>query len=210
MLVVKIALFGATGRTGRHILRAALADGHQVHALVRSPSKLTLPDEAVVVFVGDALDVEMVKYAMRECDVVASALGLTDPFQPEALSQATANIIAAMESLGLQRLVAVAGAGILQDRKTGRLRLESPDFNPAYLPYAREHFRMLELLTHSHLAWTLVCPPAMRETPSVPLRAEANVLPEGGRRASYAAVGAFVYRLLSSLEYLHQCVGVAE
>jgi putative NADH-flavin reductase len=207
---VKIALFGATGRTGQHILQAALADGHQVHVLVRSPSKLTLSSQAVVVFVGDALDVEIVEYTMRECDVVASALGLTDAFQPEALSQGTANIITAMESLGLQRLVAVAGAGILRDRKTGRPRLESPTFNPAYLPYAREHLRMLELLTHSHLDWTLVCPPAMREAPAVPLRVAANVLPEGGRSASYAAVGAFVYRLLSSSDYIHQCVGVAE
>jgi putative NADH-flavin reductase len=207
---VKIALFGATGRTGQHILQAALADGHQVHVLVRSPSKLTLSSQAVVVFVGDALDVEIVKYTMRECDVVASALGLTDPFQPEALSQGTANIITAMESLGLQRLVAVAGAGILRDRKTGRLRLESPTFNPAYLPYAREHLRMLELLTRSHLDWTLVCPPAMREAPAAPLRVEVNALPEGGRSAAYAAVGAFVYRLLSSSDFIHQCVGVAE
>lgn len=178
--------------------------------LVRSPSKLTLSTQAVVVFVGDALDVEMVEYTMRECDVVASALGLTDPAQPEALSQGTANIITAMESLGLQRLVAVAGAGILRDCKIGRLRLESPTFNPAYLPYAREHLRMLELLTHSHLDWTLVCPPAMREAPAAPLRAEVNVLPEGGRSASYAAVGTFVYRLLSSSDFIHQYVGVAE
>lgn len=207
---MKIALLGATGRTGQYILQAALADSHQVHVLVRSPSKLTLSTQAVVVFVGDALDVEMVEYTMRECDVVASALGLTDPAQPEALSQGTANIITAMESLGLQRLVAVAGAGILRDRKTGRLRLESPTFNPAYLPYAREHLRMLELLTHSHLDWTLVCPPAMREAPAALLRAEVNVLPEGGRSASYAAVGTFVYRLLSSSDFIHQCVGVAE
>lgn len=207
---MKIALLGATGRTGQYILQAALADSHQVHVLVRSPSKLTLSTQAVVVFVGDALDVEMVEYTMRECDIVASALGLTDPAQPEALSQGTANIITAMESLGLQRLVAVAGAGILRDRKTGRLRLELPTFNPAYLPYAREHLRMLELLTHSHLDWTLVCPPAMREAPAAPLRAEVNVLPEGGRSASYAAVGTFVYRLLSSSDFIHQCVGVAE
>lgn len=207
---MKIALLGATGRTGQYILQAALADSHQVHVLVRSPSKLTLSTQAVVVFVGDALDVEMVEYTMRECDVVASALGLTDPAQPEALSQGTANIITAMESLGLQRLVAVAGAGILRDRETGRLCLESPTFNPAYLPYAREHLRMLELLTHSHLDWTLVCPPAMREAPAAPLRAEVNVLPEGGRSASYAAVGTFVYRLLSSSDFIHQCVGVAE
>jgi len=35
-----IALFGATGRTGKHVLRLALEQGYTVRALVRTPSKL--------------------------------------------------------------------------------------------------------------------------------------------------------------------------
>ncbi|MEX1132124.1 MAG: NAD(P)H-binding protein, partial [Flavobacteriales bacterium] len=34
----KIALFGASGRTGGQFLELALAQGHQVKALVRTPS----------------------------------------------------------------------------------------------------------------------------------------------------------------------------
>lgn len=208
---MKIALFGATGRTGHHIMRGAVRDGHQVNALVRNPAKLLTTPAEVVVFLGDALDAEMVTYTMRECDVVASALGLGGNQHPDALARATANIINGMESLGLQRLVAVAGAGILMNPRTGQLRLASPDFNAAYLPYAHEHLRMYELLQASRLNWTLVCPPAMLDrAPAGPLRSEHDQLPGGGRECSYMAVGEFVYALLSTLAYNQQRVGVAE
>lgn len=133
---MKIALFGATGRTGRHILHAALLDGQQVSVLVRNPAKLTPDRDQVTLFLGDALDAEMVAYSMRECDVVGSALGLADNVEPDALSLATANIVNAMQDNGIQRLVVVAGAGILQDRQGERLRMEAPDListPPIYL-----------------------------------------------------------------------------
>lgn len=208
---MKIALFGATGRTGLHILRAATIEGHQVNALVRNPAKLLVTNEDVVIFLGDALDAEMVAYTMRECDVVASALGLGGNQQPEALSVSTANIVNAMESHGLQRLVAVAGAGILRTSDGDRLRMDAPDFNPSYLPYAQEHLRMLELLESSRLDWTLVCPPAMRDVIAEgPLRIDMDRLPPAGKYATYAAVGRFAFELLSTLDYNHACVGIAE
>ena len=139
-------------------MHAALLDGQQVSVLVRNPAKLTPDRDQVTIFLGDALDAEMVAYSMRECDVVGSALGLADNVEPDALSLATANIVNAMQQNGIQRLVVVAGAGILQDRQGERLRMEAPDFNPAYSPYAVEHRRVYDCLRQSQLDWTLVCP----------------------------------------------------
>lgn len=208
---MKIALFGATGRTGHHILHAAVADGHQVNVLVRNPAKMVITHEEVVLFLGDALDAEMVEYTMRECDVVVSALGLSDNQQPEALSRATANIVTGMESLGLQRLIVVGGAGVLCDHTGEQLRMDAPDFAPDYLPYALEHRRIYEMLTQSRLNWTLLCPPLLRdEAAHAPLRAEVDFLPAGGQVATYAAVGHFAYELLSTLAYNQARVGIAE
>ncbi len=207
---MKIALFGATGRTGRHVLHAAIVERQAVCVLVRNPARLTPDREDVTLFLGDALDGEMVAYTMRECDVVASALGLGDNVQPEALSMATANIVNAMEGSGVQRLVAVAGAGILEDRSADRLRMEAPDFNPTFLPYAAEHLRMYDCLRQSRLDWTLVCPGAMREAPATgDVRTEADFLPPSSTRVTYADVGHFVYKLLGSLDYCRQRVGIA-
>ncbi|HQY93995.1 SDR family oxidoreductase [Caldilinea sp.] len=207
---MKIALLGATGRTGRHILHAALLEGQQVSVLVRNPAKLTPDRDQVTIFLGDALDAEMVAYSMRECDVVGSALGLADNVEPDALSLATANIVNAMQQNGIQRLVVVAGAGILQDRQGERLRMEAPDFNPAYSPYAVEHRRVYDCLRQSQLDWTLVCPGVMHdESSSGALRVEVDHLPTPAAKVTYADVGHFVYQLLATPEYQRQRIGVA-
>ena len=53
---MKIALTGATGFLGQHLLKALLAAGHEVHALVRSPAKLPTEireNAALNLFQGD-------------------------------------------------------------------------------------------------------------------------------------------------------------
>jgi putative NADH-flavin reductase len=43
---MKIAIFGAIGRTGQHMVQQALAQNYEVVALVRTPSKLTVQNKA--------------------------------------------------------------------------------------------------------------------------------------------------------------------
>ena len=49
---MKILVLGGTGATGRLVVEQALADGHQVRALVRSPEKLTASNPNLEVVVG--------------------------------------------------------------------------------------------------------------------------------------------------------------
>ena len=51
---MKIAIFGASGMVGQDILNEALARGHQVTAIVRSPSKLTVQHANLTVQAGKA------------------------------------------------------------------------------------------------------------------------------------------------------------
>jgi putative NADH-flavin reductase len=71
---MKIALFGATGAVGGYFLNKALAAGHEVTALVRSPEKLgDQPNlRAVKGNVTEASDVQSV---INQADVVVSCLG---------------------------------------------------------------------------------------------------------------------------------------
>ena len=39
---LKLVVFGATGRTGREVVKQALEKGHHVTAVVRTPEKLTI------------------------------------------------------------------------------------------------------------------------------------------------------------------------
>ena len=55
--VMRIAVFGATGKIGRHVVQQALAAGHQVATLVRDGGKLTAnPGRGLLVVIGDLLD----------------------------------------------------------------------------------------------------------------------------------------------------------
>ena len=71
---MKIALFGATGAVGGYFLNKALAAGHEVTALVRSPEKLGAQPNlrAVKGNVTEASDVQSV---FNQADVVVSCLG---------------------------------------------------------------------------------------------------------------------------------------
>ena len=70
---MKVLVLGATGGTGRLIVRDAVAKGHSVGALVRSKASANLPDAEMIE--GDARDEATLARAMDGCDTVVSALG---------------------------------------------------------------------------------------------------------------------------------------
>lgn len=71
---MKIALFGATGAVGGYFLNKALAAGHEVIALVRSPEKLGAQANLIAVK-GDVTDASDVQSVVEQADVVVSCLG---------------------------------------------------------------------------------------------------------------------------------------
>ena len=56
MATVVVAVLGATGGTGLEVVKQALAAGHGVRALVRSPEKLAVKHDNLTVVKGDALN----------------------------------------------------------------------------------------------------------------------------------------------------------
>src|ERR1700731_3307642 len=71
---LRVLVIGATGGTGRQLVKRALDQGHQVTAFVRDPSKLQV-EHANRVVKGDVLDYASVELAMRRQSSVLCALG---------------------------------------------------------------------------------------------------------------------------------------
>lgn len=208
---MKIALFGATGRTGRYILDQALADGHRVTVLARNPSKLPPGKYSLTIQLGDVLDASAVDDVVFGQDAVISALGLGSSQQLDAFSHGVANIVTAMQANKVRRLVVIAGGGILLDRTTGQMRVASPAYPAVYRPYAEEHRRIYEHLISTDLDWTLVCPTSMFDEPAVgAVRNEIDYVPIDGKRITYADAGHFAYAQLGDNSHLRQRVGIAE
>ncbi len=76
---MKIALFGASGGTGRQLVEQALARGHLVTAFVRNPAKFRTTHENLRVVHGDILNEDAVAQAVSGQDAALSALGVRLP-----------------------------------------------------------------------------------------------------------------------------------
>ncbi|MFS0575684.1 SDR family oxidoreductase [Sporosarcina sp. 179-K 3D1 HS] len=204
---MKIALFGATGRVGSEVLRLALADGHEVTALVRSPEKLA-PHERLQVNEGDVRDWDTVNRTIEGADVVFSALG-TD--RTTTLTEATPHFIRAMEQSAVRRIVTIGTAGILQSRTTpDLLRYEAGDSNRRLTFAAEEHHKALELLQNSGLDWTIVCPTYLPDGPPTgSYRIERDVLPDEGKQISVGDTAEFAFAELLAGSHIGYRVGIA-
>lgn len=109
---MKLSVFGATGRTGRHIVELALEEGHAVTAFVRDPQKVTWDATGLQLIQGDVRNSEQVKRAVKGADAVISALGPADNSEERVVTRGTENIIQAMREHDVERLVASCGAGV--------------------------------------------------------------------------------------------------
>lgn len=103
---MRIAIFGGTGVVGTPLLSQALAAGHEVQLLVRTVTSVPVHPH-LSTLVGDALDADDVAKTVVGCDAVLSTLGGYG--DAEALDRGTANIVTAMRSLAVSRLVLVQG-----------------------------------------------------------------------------------------------------
>ena len=61
-----IALFGPTGRVGREVMQRALAAGHRVTAVARTPAKVTVTHQHLEVLAADATRPEQVLAAIKQ------------------------------------------------------------------------------------------------------------------------------------------------
>jgi len=102
-----IAVFGATGRTGGKVTQRALAQGYQVRALVRTPSKLTISHPNLTVIQGDLADYAKAEETIRGTEAVLLVVGFApmSKAQPNARQTMTDNVLKAMQATGVKRLI---------------------------------------------------------------------------------------------------------
>ena len=110
---MKLAILGATGRTGRCIAKQALGLGHDVKVLVRNADKLEDLRSAVEVCAGDATNAADVDRLVAGCDAVIVAIGHDSRSSGDMQTVATCNVLSAMKQHGVARLISLTGAGVI-------------------------------------------------------------------------------------------------
>jgi putative NADH-flavin reductase len=204
---MKIAIFGATGKVGRHLVEQALDRGDEVIVLVRDTSNLTTQrHQRLRVVQGDALDPKAVEQAVVGTGAVLIALGHTKSSSKDVLTEGTKNIVAAMNKHGVRRLVSLTGAGVrdpkdqpkLVDRVIGSfLKLLQRDLLEDSIGQAR-------VIKESDLDWVIVRAPVLTEGDKKGEYRIGYVGKESGTKLSRADVADFMLKQTSDHTYLHQ------
>ncbi len=109
---MNIALLGATGGIGRLVLDKALARGHQVTALARTPSKLDVQSPSLHISQGDALKPDDVQKVIGGQDLIISTIGART-LKPDTICEESArNVLSALAQTGVRRFICISGAGL--------------------------------------------------------------------------------------------------
>lgn len=112
---VKVAVIGATGGIGAHVIRLALERGWHVVAFSRDPSRMTqyasdrLDNVKVDLMTPDAE--EILADGIRGADFVFSCIG-TSRGEPAIVTRGTRTILAAMAKSGVPRMCMISSVGI--------------------------------------------------------------------------------------------------
>lgn len=205
---MKLAIFGASGRTGNPLVEQALAAGHEVTAFVRAPSKLSAGHERLTVVEGDVKDSAKVREAVADADAVLSVLGHTKNSAKDVQTVGTQNIVAAMQESGVRRLVSLTGAGVSDPKDepklfdkaiTTLLKLLQKDV----LEDAENHARVIER-SGSGLEWVIVRGPMLTEGEKKGEYRVGYVGKNSGSKISRADVADFMLRQTEDDTYLGQ------
>lgn len=162
---MKIALIGATGRTGSLVVTEALRRGHELAVLVRDPGRLP-PNVAdrVRVVVGDATDPAVLRDLTAGADVVVSALGPTSK-EADLHTRTARALVTVLDASGPRRFVGISGAGIdvPGDQKAVRDKIISKLVQVLGGNVVKGKPAEYAVWAASSLDWTLVRPPRLVE-----------------------------------------------
>ncbi len=202
---MNIALFGATGGTGREVLAQALAQGHAVRALARDPQRL--PDAAgLTVVAGDVLDPGPVADCIAGTEAVVSALGTRMGSAPVE-AQGTRNMLTAMQAQGVRRLIVVTSMGV--GDSAGQLSMLARVFMKLVLGKIMAAKEEQEtLIRASGLDWTIVRPGGLTDGRRTGRYVEGLDKTIRAGQIARADVAEFVLRQLGDDRYLHQTPAV--
>jgi putative NADH-flavin reductase len=161
---MNITVFGASGRTGTHVVRKALDDGHRVTAFVRDPTRLTLTHEELTAVKGDLFDLNDVEQAVKGADAVVSAIGQSRKGGRHTVTKGTEKMVEAMTRQGVKRIVAVSTMGAGDSAKHIGFVMRTL-LRTILRKQVMDHERQEGVLRDSGLDWTVVRPGSLQNEP---------------------------------------------
>lgn len=146
------------------LIQKALAQGHQIRALARSPEKLSNAKNNLEIVKGDMFDTAALAFLVHGVDAVISMAGppMTGRHDSEHHTSSTKLLVAAMKAAKVDRLIAITGAaakvpGQPLGFKQSLLRLLLA--NIVMPDVIKTKDIELRVIAESGLNWTVIRPP---------------------------------------------------
>ncbi len=206
---MKIAVFGATGGTGKQVVQQALAAGDQVIVLVRDPAKLGLNNANLAVVTGNVLDAAKVDETLQDAEAVIVSLGNTDSNPDYIVSQGTQAIVDAMKRLGQpRRIIIVSSLGVGESKDQVSFAFKMLMKSVLRKPMEDKE-RQEQVIKASGLDWTIIRPGGLTDGPAAGSY-KSGLDPEiGAGQVSRADVAAFVLKQLTDSTYLYKAPAIS-
>ena len=205
---MKVLVIGAAGRTGRAVVKQAVAAGHEVTAFVRHAGDFE--GSGVRVVEGDATDRTAVDAAVLGQDAVLDTVGGKTPYRATTLETSVASaVISSMQHHGIRRLVVTSMMG------QGDSEANTPIYDrlllATYLRGASKDAATMETeVEASGLDWVILRPAILNDDPAKDdVRVFDANTSEKAHKITRSDVASFMVTQLSSDEHLNQAVTIA-
>jgi len=200
---MNLVILGATGGTGRLVVEQALAAGHTVTALVRSPEKLTSSNSRLRVITGLATDAQDVARALAGADALISTLGGSG----SVIADSTQAIVDAARQTGLKRVVVLSSFLVERQRLNVPMRLATGLVMGAMV---KDKTLGEEMLRSSGLDWTIIYASPLTDGPAT---GSVSVLAADAKwgmshRISRADVATWLVQTVTGAQYSRRSVAI--
>ena len=145
---MRVAILGAAGQTGTALVAQALAAGHEVIGIARTPENIAGSDPRIAKRFGDAYDEASIIAALEGADAVITTVGKTN-LKEKRIDLSTAAhraVVKGMHKYGIRTLLVISSIGAAQGvKRKGLVR-------KLYLFFRRKYYGDMYLMEQEVMA----------------------------------------------------------
>ncbi len=195
---MKIVLFGASGKTGRIVLELALNAGHEVTAIVRDVSKITVEHKNLTVKTANLFDESSVVEVSNGAQLAISCLGGDANNKSTLLSDMIKIIIPAIKKAGAKEIFHISSAGIHNEMPGIIAKLF---VNLFYKNAIADHKIAADVVINSGLSYLILRPLSLIDGEiTKKFRTSDISVPKGGKNISRKDVAYFLVNSIGKTE----------
>lgn len=201
---MRLAVLGATGKTGILLVEQALAAGHDVAALVRTPSRMSVQHPRLKLVQGDAMEAGKVAQTITGADAVLNALGHVKGSPENLQTVVIGHVIDAMRQQGIRRLVTLTGGGVRHPKDQPKFVDHIFKFLLSMLAgkVLADGERYIEMVRKSGLDYVVVRAPRLYDGPHTGNYKAGYVGKESGTKLSRANLAEFMLQQVTDKRWL--------